>query len=203
MVGSGRISKNVLSFSSPTLFYFIYFCFICLFLSILFTLILFSSFPALCSSPASLFTSFFFLFQPYDFFPCVIFPFFCMTLSLSLSTLLSPLPSLISTRAAGEISRNPLPPFPTRHWWSVSESIQSTDHTGTHPDHLVMQTSVYEPLSSTRTGPYFSHLYSRCLWIKLFHSLVGVCWQAAASWWLLMVRLVPFTAGVLCFEVFS
>lgn len=61
-----------------------------------------------------------------------------------------PLPSLISFRAAWEISRNLLPLFPTCHWQSGSKSIQSTDHTGTRCDHLVMLTSTYEPLSSTR-----------------------------------------------------
>lgn len=63
------------------------------------------------------------------------------------------------------------------------------DHTGTHRDCLVLQTIVYEPLSCKGTRPYCSHLHSWCLWITLFHSLVGVGWQAAASWWLLAVRL--------------
>lgn len=172
-------SFSLFSFNLYFLFH-TYFSLLYAFLLIL----LFSSFSTHCS-----FSPFFFLCQPSDFFPHVIFP--------SPRETLRPVVSLNSTRAAGEASRNPLPPFPSHHWWSVSKSVPSTDHAGTHRDCLVMQTSMYEPLSCTRTRPHRS-----CLWIKLSHSLVGVCWQAAASRWLLAVRLVPFTAGVLCIVVF-
>lgn len=62
------------------------------FVSSIYSSILFihSLFSILNSSQLSLCASFFIHLLPYDFSPCVIFPFFCMTLSLSLSTLLSP-----------------------------------------------------------------------------------------------------------------
>lgn len=102
-------------------------------------------------------------FPPSPYFSIFLHDYVSVNLNLVVSLLHPLLPSLISTRAAREISRNPLPPFPTRHWWSVLESIQSTDHTGTHRDRLIMQPSTCKPLSCSRTRPHCFHLRSLCL----------------------------------------
>lgn len=88
--------------------------------------------------------------------------------------------------------------FPSRHWWSASASIQSTDHKGNSPWPFVdADEHVWASFMHQKQGHAASASEA------FFHSLVGVCWQAAASRWLPSVRLVPFTAGVLCSVVFS
>lgn len=92
MAGSGRNCSSFFFFLSDSLIFiftfFSLFC-LCIYFCFLYShrVFLFSPFAPSCFPVFR-----FLLFQPFDFFPCVIFPFFCMTLSLSLSTS-SPLPS--------------------------------------------------------------------------------------------------------------
>lgn len=84
-----------------------------------------------------------------------------------------------------------LPPFSTCHWWSVSKSIQSSDHTRTSRDHLKLQTRHVQgsPFHAPQRDHVCSHLHSQRLWIQpslfsLFISgclLAGCCLLVAAG----------------------
>lgn len=144
---------------------------------------LFSCLPTLCSFPASLFTS-----------SIMISSFFAVFHFLHLSIFS---PRFHKSRPEKPREIHSLH-FLSRHWWSASASIQSTDHKGNSPWPFVdADEHVWASFMHQKQGHAASASEA------FFHSLVGVCWQAAASRWLPSVRLVPFTAGVLCSVVFS
>lgn len=125
MAGSGRNCSSFFFVFSLWLSYFYFHIFLSVLFVYLFPFSLLTPcFPffTFCSFllprfPLSSFSAFWFLSL------CYFSIFLHESVSVTLHLISPPLPSLISTRAAGEISRNPLPPFPTRHRWSVSESI--------------------------------------------------------------------------------
>lgn len=130
-------------------------------------------FSVLYFCPFSLLTSYFPPFPPSFFFSLIWFLPLCYfsiflhdSVSVTLHVVVSPpLPSF-PTKAAAEISRNPLPPISHP---SLVISLRIYLIYGSHRNSPWPLNNADERVMQTR--PYCSHLYSLCLWIKRLHSL--------------------------------